>query len=88
MIDASHANSRKEPQRQVAVAEDIASQVERGDQRIIGVMLESFLEEGRQEVVDRSNLTYGKSITDPCMNWEQTVSTLDKLAMAVTARRL
>ena len=87
MIDASHANSRKQPQRQVSVAEDIATQVARGDRRIIGLMLESFIEAGRQDVVDKNNLVYGQSITDPCMDWAQTISTLHTLAGAVQARR-
>ena len=87
MIDASHANSRKQPQRQVSVAEDIATQVARGDHRIIGLMLESFIEAGRQDVIDKNNLVYGQSITDPCMDWAQTVSTLHTLAGAVRQRR-
>ena len=87
MIDASHANSRKQPQRQVSVAEDIATQVARGDRRIIGLMLESFIEAGRQDVVDKNNLVYGQSITDPCMDWAQTISTLHTLAGAVQGRR-
>ena len=87
MIDASHANSRKQPSRQVSVAEDIATQVARGDRRIIGLMLESFIEAGRQDVVDKDNLFYGQSITDPCMDWAQTVSTLHTLAGAVQQRR-
>ena len=87
MIDASHANSRKQPQRQVSVAEDIATQVARGDRRIIGLMLESFIESGRQDVVDKNNLVYGQSITDPCMDWAQTFSTLHALAEAVQQRR-
>ena len=87
MIDASHANSRKQPSRQVSVAEDIATQVARGDRRIIGLMLESFIEAGRQDVVDKNNLFYGQSITDPCMDWAQTVSTLHTLAGAVQQRR-
>ena len=87
MIDASHANSRKQPQRQVSVAEDIATQVARGDRRIIGLMLESFIESGRQDVVDKNNLVYGQSITDPCMDWAQTSSTLHALAGAVQQRR-
>ena len=87
MIDASHANSRKQPQRQVSVAEDIATQVARGDRRIIGLMLESFIESGRQDVVDKNNLVYGQSITDPCMDWAQTISTLHVLAGAVQQRR-
>ncbi len=87
MIDASHANSRKQPARQIAVAEDIASQVERGDRRIVGLMLESFIEAGRQDVVDRDKLVYGQSITDPCMDWEQTVVALQILSGAVRQRR-
>lgn len=87
MIDASHANSRKQPARQVAVAEDIASQVERGDHRIVGLMLESFIEAGRQDVVDKDKLVYGQSITDPCMDWAQTVTTLQTLAKSVARRR-
>ncbi|MED5315470.1 MAG: 3-deoxy-7-phosphoheptulonate synthase [Pseudomonadota bacterium] len=87
MIDASHANSRKQPARQVAVAEDIASQVERGDRRIVGLMLESFIEAGRQDVVDKDKLVYGQSITDPCMDWEQSIATLRTLAGAVQRRR-
>ena len=87
MIDASHANSRKQPQRQVSVAEDIATQVARGDSRIIGLMLESFIEAGRQDVIDKNNLVYGQSITDPCMDWAQTISTLHVLAGAVQQRR-
>ncbi len=87
MIDASHANSRKQPARQIAVAEDIASQVERGDRRIVGLMLESFIEAGRQDVVDKDKLVYGQSITDPCMDWEQTLVALQILSRAVRQRR-
>ena len=87
MIDGSHANSRKQPARQVSVAEDIATQVARGDRRIIGLMLESFIESGRQDVVDKNDLVYGQSITDPCMDWAQTDSTLHALAEAVKQRR-
>jgi 3-deoxy-7-phosphoheptulonate synthase len=87
MIDASHANSRKKPNLQVAVSEDIASQVERGDHRIVGLMLEGFIEGGRQDVVNIDDLEYGKSITDPCMDWDQTAATLHHLAQAVERRR-
>jgi 3-deoxy-7-phosphoheptulonate synthase len=69
------------------VAEDIASQVQRGDRRIIGLMLESFIEAGRQDVTNKDELVYGMSITDPCMDWQQTVETLQCLAASVTARR-
>ena len=88
MIDASHANSRKKPNLQVAVSEDIASQVERGDHRIVGLMLEGFIEGGRQDVVNIDDLEYGKSITDPCMDWDQTAATLHHLAQAVERRRV
>ncbi|MEZ5502921.1 MAG: 3-deoxy-7-phosphoheptulonate synthase [Halioglobus sp.] len=87
MIDASHANSRKVPARQVDVASDIATQVMRGSRSIIGLMLESNLVEGRQEVVAGQPLTYGQSITDPCISWESTLPLLQELAGAVRQRR-
>jgi len=87
MIDASHANSRKIPARQVDVASDIATQVARGSQNIFGIMLESNLVEGRQNVVEGRELTYGQSITDACISWEHTHSLLQELATAVRLRR-
>ncbi|MEP5765191.1 MAG: 3-deoxy-7-phosphoheptulonate synthase [Halieaceae bacterium] len=87
MIDASHANSRKIPARQVDVAHDIATQLGRGSRSIFGIMLESNLVEGRQDVVDGQALTYGQSITDPCMNWDDTVAVMQQLAEAVETRR-
>ena len=87
MIDASHANSRKIPARQIDVARDIATQVSRGSTSIFGVMLESNLVEGRQEVVDGQPLTYGQSITDACINWDDTTLVLAELADAVRQRR-
>ena len=87
MIDASHANSRKMPARQVDVASDIATQVARGSRSIFGIMLESNLVEGRQNVVDGQALTYGQSITDACIHWEDTESLLQELATAVRLRR-
>jgi 3-deoxy-7-phosphoheptulonate synthase len=87
MIDASHANSRKIPARQLDVATDIATQVARGNRSIIGLMLESNLVEGRQDVVPGEPLTYGQSITDACVSWSDTEPTLNKLAAAVRARR-
>ena len=87
MIDASHANSRKIPARQIDVASDIATQVARGSDNIIGIMLESNLVEGRQNVVEGQPLTYGQSITDPCINWDDTQSLLHELATAVRLRR-
>lgn len=88
MIDASHANSRKIPERQIDVANDIANQVARGNQDIFGIMLESHLVEGRQDVVPGQPLTYGQSITDPCINWDSTVEVLTTLAKAAHSRRL
>ncbi|MBO6566087.1 MAG: 3-deoxy-7-phosphoheptulonate synthase, partial [Pseudomonadales bacterium] len=67
MIDASHSNSRKIPARQIDVIHDIATQVSRGNQGIFGVMIESHLLAGRQDVEDANSLTYGQSITDPCI---------------------
>ena len=87
MIDASHANSRKIPARQVDVASDIATQVARGNHSIFGIMLESNLVEGRQDVVPGQTLTYGQSITDACINWDDTQSLLQELATAVQLRR-
>ena len=87
MIDASHANSRKIPARQVDVAGDIATQVARGSRSIFGIMLESHLVEGRQDVVEGLELTHGQSITDPCIGWEETESVLARLAEASGQRR-
>jgi 3-deoxy-7-phosphoheptulonate synthase len=87
VIDASHDNSAKDHERQPAVASQIAAQVARGAHAIVGVMLESFLVGGRQDVVAGAELTYGQSITDACMDWDATVGVLDELAAAVRARR-
>jgi 3-deoxy-7-phosphoheptulonate synthase len=87
MIDASHANSRKIPARQIDVAQDIATQVARGSRSIFGIMLESNLVAGRQDVVDGQALTYGQSITDPCIAWDDTETVLRNLATAVQLRR-
>ena len=87
MIDASHANSRKIPARQIDVASDIATQVARGSRAIFGIMLESNIVEGRQDVVAGQPLTYGQSITDPCINWGDTSSVLAELAQASLQRR-
>ena len=72
LIDASHDNSGKDYRRQPTVAGEIAAQVAAGETGIIGVMLESFLVEGRQELTDGTELVYGQSITDSCMGWETT----------------
>src|SRR5690606_24698201 len=87
MIDASHANSGKDPDRQPAVVEDIAAQVAGGDRRIIGVMIESHLVGGRQDLVDGSARVYGQSITDGCLDWETSAKVLEQLAAAVRQRR-
>ena len=87
MVDASHANSSKRPENQPKVVADIARQVSDGEQRIVGVMIESNLVAGRQDVVPGKPLTYGQSITDGCIDWETTVSALEHLADAVAARR-
>jgi 3-deoxy-7-phosphoheptulonate synthase len=87
MIDASHANSSKKPENQPLVAEDVAAQVARGDHRIIGMMIESNLVAGRQDLVPGQSLTYGQSITDGCIGWEDTVAVLQRLAAAVEERR-
>ena len=87
MIDVSHDNSGKDYRRQPAVVSEVAAQVAGGEAGIIGVMMESFLVEGRQELTERSRLVYGQSITDSCMGWETTVQVLHELAEAVRARR-
>ena len=87
LIDASHDNSRKDPARQPEVVEAVASQIADGNAAIVGVMLESFLVAGRQELSSPRTLTYGQSITDGCIDWQTTVEVLDRLADAVRARR-
>ena len=87
MIDASHANSRKTPMRQIHVIEDIATQIARGNRDIFGIMIESHLVEGRQDVVEGQQLTYGQSITDACIGWEDTETVLRDLASASRKRR-
>jgi 3-deoxy-7-phosphoheptulonate synthase len=87
MIDTSHANSGKRPENQPKVAADIARQISEGEQRIMGVMIESNLVAGRQDVLPGVKLTYGQSITDGCIDWSTTVETLNLLAEAVATRR-
>ncbi|MBO6556146.1 MAG: 3-deoxy-7-phosphoheptulonate synthase [Pseudomonadales bacterium] len=87
MIDASHSNSRKIPARQIDVIHDIATQVSRGNQGIFGVMIESHLLAGRQDVEDANSLTYGQSITDPCICWDDTELVMKSLAKAASERR-
>lgn len=88
MVDFSHANSRKQYQLQMDVARDVAAQLAAGDERIFGVMCESNLVEGRQDKVAGKSLEYGKSITDACLGWEDSVALLGVLAEGVRQRRL
>ena len=87
MIDLSHANSSKQHRRQIDVAADVATQIAGGDARITGVMIESHLREGRQDIVDGQELAYGVSLTDACISLEQTIPVLEQLAAAVRQRR-
>jgi 3-deoxy-7-phosphoheptulonate synthase len=87
MIDLSHDNSGKDPDRQPTVAEAVAAQLAGGSRAIAGVMLESFLVGGRQDLVDGRAATYGQSITDGCLDFDRTLEVLDGLAAAVRARR-
>lgn len=88
MIDFSHGNSSKQYKRQCAVGADVCAQIAAGEDRICGVMIESHLVEGRQDLVPGKTLEYGKSVTDACIGWEDSVHLLDELATAVQARRL
>jgi 3-deoxy-7-phosphoheptulonate synthase len=88
MVDCSHSNSQKMYQRQVDVAREIGRQVATGDDRIFGVMVESHLKAGRQDLVPGKPLVYGQSITDACIAWEESVPLLRNLADAVRQRRL
>jgi 3-deoxy-7-phosphoheptulonate synthase len=88
MIDFSHGNSGKEPERQVDVGHAVAVQVAYGDARIFGVMIESHLKAGRQDLLPAKELVYGMSITDACLGWEDTLGLLNALADGVRQRRL
>jgi 3-deoxy-7-phosphoheptulonate synthase len=88
VVDCSHGNSGKDHLRQPLVAEDIAQQLEAGQRGISGVMLESFLLPGRQELDPTGELTYGRSVTDACMGWDTTVQVLERLATAAATRRV
>ncbi len=88
MIDTSHANSSKKPENQIPVCADIAQQIAAGDTRIVGVMIESHLVAGRQDLIPGKELTYGQSVTDGCISWEQSLGVLEGLAEAVKQRRL
>ena len=87
MVDVSHGNSSKQHQRQIVVAHDVAAQIAAGEARICGVMIESHLEEGRQDLRPGVPLKHGVSITDACIGFAQTVPVLQALALAVRTRR-
>jgi 3-deoxy-7-phosphoheptulonate synthase len=91
MIDMSHGNSSKKPENQLPVSRVVAEQVAGGNRRIFGVMAESHLVAGRQDLqpgMGREDLVYGQSITDGCIGWEASLEILETLAGAVRARRL
>ena len=88
MIDCSHGNSQKNPDNQLLVAQDIVDQLSEGDARIFGVMVESHLVAGREDLVTGRAPTYGRSITDGCLGWEATEQALELLAEGVAERRI
>ena len=88
MIDFSHANSSKQYQKQMDVSTDVALQIAAGDNRIVGVMVESHINPGRQDIVSGQPLAYGVSVTDACLGWDDTEKLLKQLAGAVRERRL
>ena len=88
MVDFSHANSSKQYQRQMNVSADVGAQIASGDPRIIGVMVESHINAGRQDIVPGKALAYGVSVTDACLNWDDTEKLLNSLAESVRARRV
>jgi 3-deoxy-7-phosphoheptulonate synthase len=87
MVDFSHANSSKQYKRQLDVASNVAAQLGEGSRKIVGVMVESHLVEGRQELGPGKPLQFGQSITDACLGWEDSVAMLERLAEAVRVRR-
>jgi 3-deoxy-7-phosphoheptulonate synthase len=88
MVDFSHSNSSKQHQKQLDVSRDVARQVAEGDSRIFGVMVESHLKGGRQDLVPGEPLVYGMSITDACIAWEDSATILEELSDAVERRRV
>jgi 3-deoxy-7-phosphoheptulonate synthase len=86
VVDFSHANCQKQHRKQLEVAKDICEQIKSGKNQVAGIMAESFILEGNQSMADINNLTYGQSITDPCLSWEDTATMLDMLATAVKQR--
>lgn len=87
VVDFSHANCQKQHRKQIDVAKAICQQIESGSHKVAGVMAESFIVEGNQPMDDLDNLTYGQSITDPCLSWEDTTNMLDMLAQSIKVRR-
>jgi len=88
MVDFSHGNSRKQYKLQMEVSDSVAAQLAAGEERIVGVMVESHLVEGRQDLAPEKELTYGQSVTDACIGWDDSVAVLEQLAAAVRARRV
>ena len=88
MIDLSHSNSEKNYKRQIDVGRSVAEQISSGDDRIMGVMIESNIKAGRQDLVPGKELVYGQSITDACIGWEDSIPLLEGFADAVRKRRL
>jgi 3-deoxy-7-phosphoheptulonate synthase len=91
MIDLSHGNSSKKPENQLPVSKAIADQLAHGEERIFGVMVESHLVHGRQDLQPGqmlADLTYGQSITDGCIGWEDSLVVLETLAAGVRSRRV
>jgi 3-deoxy-7-phosphoheptulonate synthase len=88
MIDASHGNSQKKHENQLSVLRAVGEQLAAGEHRVFGVMVESHLVAGRQDLVPGRPLVYGQSITDGCIGWEDSVAALEGLAQAVRERRL
>ena len=87
MVDCSHGNSAKDPRRQIEVVHDLAGQIAAGDRAVFGVMIESFLVEGRQVLEAGEPPVFGQSVTDSCLGWKDTSALLSRLARAVRARR-
>jgi 3-deoxy-7-phosphoheptulonate synthase len=87
MVDSSHANSNKKPENQPAVCDEVAVQITQGDERIFGLMVESNLVAGRQDIVEGQTLVYGQSVTDGCIDWQSSVGVLERLAESVRSRR-
>jgi 3-deoxy-7-phosphoheptulonate synthase len=88
MIDFSHANASKDYRKQMEVGANVAAQLAAGEERVMGVMIESHLNPGRQDLVPGQSLQYGVSITDPCIGWDDTTALLETLAKGVRDRRL